>query len=90
MILYRIYDSKAEVWTEPLSVGNNGSAIRWFQDQVNEGDAPWSKHPEDFALFAVGESLDDGRIVPLDAVKHVAAALELVSRGADGMVREVS
>lgn len=53
--MYTIFDSKAEVYLQPFCMKAKGEAIRAFADHVNDGQSQFSKHPEDFTLFELGE-----------------------------------
>ena len=56
MKVFTIYDAKVEEFTRPFFHDTHGSALRLFEDTINgSGDTMFSKHPEDFALWYVGE-----------------------------------
>lgn len=57
MLAMSIRDAKTDQWSPPFFVRSRGEAMRSFMDEVNSTD-PGSliaKHPDDFALFLVGE-----------------------------------
>jgi len=52
MKMFSCYDSKAEAYMQPFFMNAKGQALRAFADLVNDGQSQFSKHPEDFVLFA--------------------------------------
>lgn len=75
MILVSLYDAKAETWTSPRVCANVPCAIREFGALVNDGaNTIVSANPTDFDLFQVAELPEPfvGKVVPLDAPKHIA------------------
>lgn len=54
--VYSVFDSKAEVFSQPMFMGNRGQAIRSFQDEINRDnkESLLHKHPADFSLFEIG------------------------------------
>lgn len=54
LLLCSIYDSKAEVWTSPMSFQSAAQAIRSFGDAVNNAQSDFGKHPEDYVLMEIG------------------------------------
>lgn len=60
--LYVIYDTVSEVFNKPFTEINNGSAIRAFQQSLDENKA----RKEDYQLYIVAEYTDhDGVITPI-------------------------
>lgn len=49
-----VYDAKAEIFTQPVFTVAIGEAVRSFQDEVNNPQSQFSKHPEDYTLFHLG------------------------------------
>lgn len=75
MILVSMYDAKADSWTPPHVVANVPCAIREFAALVNDGGRTIvSNNPTDFDLFQVADLPEPfvGKVVPLDAPKHIA------------------
>lgn len=52
---YVIFDQKALTYSQPMFAVSDGSMIRSFADRVNEGGNEFSRHPEDYDLFRIGE-----------------------------------
>lgn len=55
MQIFSVYDKKAVAYNAPFYFHQKGQAIRAFEDAVNDPQSPFFKHPEDFALFLIGE-----------------------------------
>ncbi len=53
--LFTIYDSKADAYLAPIHMQTTGQALRAFQDTVLDPTHAFSKHPEDYSLFSVGQ-----------------------------------
>lgn len=67
--VYAVYDKKMEGFNRPMFLQNNGVAIRSFQDACEQQDSPIRNHPDDFALYLIGEYNDTlGELKPS---KHV-------------------
>ena len=49
-----VYDAKAEIFTQPIFTIAIGEGVRSFEDEVNNPQSPFSKHPEDYTLFHLG------------------------------------
>ena len=52
--LISVRDVKTEMFTTPLCQPTEGAAIRSFQEAVNDKTTQFSKHPEDYSLYHVG------------------------------------
>lgn len=55
MLVYAIYDSKAEAYMQPMVYKTKGQAIRAFEDAINDKETLFSKHAQDFTLWELGE-----------------------------------
>ena len=77
--IYTIHDSAAQAYLAPFFLHNDGLAIRAFQDNVNSTEENnISKHPEQFAMFKIGEMDDQtGVITALPSPKHITGGLEV-------------
>ena len=77
--IYTIHDSAAQAYLAPFFLHNDGLAIRAFQDNVNSTEENnISKHPEQFAMFKIGEMDDQtGVITALPSSKHITGGLEV-------------
>lgn len=54
MKVFSVYDLKACAYLQPFFSGNAGSAIRAFEDAVEDPKSPIAKHPSDYQLFELG------------------------------------
>lgn len=53
--LYSVYDSKAEFFQNPIAAQREGDIVRKFGDLCRNPDTEYGAHPEDYALFRVGD-----------------------------------
>lgn len=79
--IYSIHDSAAQAYLAPFFLHNDGLAIRAFQDNVNSTEENnISKHPEQFALYKIGEMDDqNGVITALPSPKFLTGGVELLN-----------
>lgn len=84
MVICSIWDSKAEVFSQPMFFQAKGQAVRSFSDAVNE-EGNFKKHPEDFTLFVLGEFDDNTGLISAqppetlgNGVQYVTSPLSLV------------
>jgi len=57
-MIYRMYsvrDNAVGSFGRPMFMRSDGEMTRSFMDEVNRDDSPIGAHPEDYALFYVGE-----------------------------------
>lgn len=79
MQIFAVYDKKAVAYNLPFYYHQKGQAIRAFEDAVNDVQSPYHKHPEDFAIFHIGEWDDStGVITPLKNPVPVEEALNVM------------
>lgn len=63
-----IRDSKAAAWMNPLFFQTKAQAIRAFGDAINDPQGEFIKHPDDYALYYLGEfDPQDGTLTPVPA-----------------------
>lgn len=55
LLVFSVYDAKAAAFMTPFHMPTRGQALRAFGDVVADGKHDFSKHPEDFSLYVVGE-----------------------------------
>lgn len=78
--VFSIYDSKAEVFHQPMFLNTKGEAIRSFIDEVNREGSPMNIHPEDYTLFHIGSfNQFGGKILPLSTPNSMAVAIECIN-----------
>ena len=72
-----VYDSKAEMFNQPMFFIAKGEATRAFSDIVNTKDSPMNNHPGDYTLFEIGYFNPElGKIEPLATPKSMGLASE--------------
>ena len=70
-----IYDSKAKCYSAPMTFVALGTATRAFEDEVNNPQSPYNKHPEDYTLFHLGEFDDQSaQFSPLETPYSLGVA----------------
>lgn len=81
--IFSIYDNQAMAYTMPVFQGTKGIALRAFMEACNDPSTAFHKHPDDFALFELGE-FDDatGDFSQPKKPEPVATAREMISRAA--------
>lgn len=53
--MFAAYDSAAKAYLSPFQLPREEMAIRAFTDVVNSKNHDFANHPEDYALFLLGE-----------------------------------
>lgn len=72
-----VYDSKAEMFNQPIFFKAKGEAIRAFSDEVNRDKSAMNAHPEDYTLFLIGEyDVESGLLTPLMTPTSMGLATE--------------
>lgn len=80
LLLISVYDSAIEAYTRPFPVQTLGQATRSFTDECTRQDSEIGQHPQDYALFQVGEFNDhDGLVTPTTPPKCIAKAHEVIA-----------
>ena len=77
--IFSVRDAKAEAFGQPFFAQQRGLAVRSFSDECERSDSGLNKHPEDYALFHIGEYDDlSGLVTPLAQPVQIALALDYV------------
>ena len=79
--MFCVFDVKAEAYQPPLFLLTEGQAVRAFGDAIANSNHEFSRHPEDYTLFEVGEF--DDKHAGFDLLRSprvVATGLELFAR----------
>lgn len=77
VLVYSIFDDKANCFSFPHFNNTNAQAIRAFGDLVANPKTPVASHPEDYSLYQLGEMDDEtGRLTSLPAPALLARATE--------------
>ncbi|AXL14682.1 nonstructural protein [Microviridae sp.] len=79
MLVFTVRDAKAEAYMSPFYMKTRGEALRAFMDTVGNPDHLFSKHPEDYSLYALG-AFDDsnGTFSLLQEPEFMGSAVDLV------------
>lgn len=59
ILVFTIYDEKAEVYGQPFFTPAIGIASRLFSDLANNPESPIGKHPADYKLYHIGYYTDE-------------------------------
>lgn len=77
--IYSVKDLKAGAFAPPFFQPRDESAVRAFSDAITDGDSMLRRHPEDFALYCLGEYDDNlGIVAGLEHPKLLATAQGLL------------
>lgn len=91
--MFAVYDLKMNLFMSPYCGRNVDSGIRSFGDMVANPQAPFSKHPEDYVLYVVGEfDVEKGIVTAVSPIHVVSKALDFVrmaGSSAEKMMEEV-
>ena len=72
-----VRDAKVEAFGQPFYSQQRGVAIRSFADECSKPDSNLNAHPEDFALFCLGEYDDQtGGFTSLPQPVQIALAMD--------------
>jgi len=80
LLVFAVHDTKVNAFMPPFTMRSRGEAVRSFMDAVSDGQSSFCKHPEDFALWSLGE-WDDGSGMFTSDVKVVMLAKEVQPHG---------
>ncbi|QXP08031.1 MAG: nonstructural protein [Arizlama microvirus] len=75
--VFAIFDKKAVSYLQPFYFPQKGQAIRAFEDSVNDNQSPFSKHPEDYALYKLGSYDDQTGVITSKQPEFIEEALNL-------------
>lgn len=80
LLVFSVRDEKAQTYSSPMVLPNKGMILREFSDMVIAGNNAISKHPEDYALYQIGE-FDDftGLVKSLPVPDLLGRASEFVN-----------
>lgn len=76
LLMFAVYDSKAEGFLRPFFAETRGLALRSFSDAANDPEHEMCKHAEDYTLFCVGMfNQADGKVTELVAESIMKAVV---------------
>lgn len=64
-MIYSVYDSKVKYFHPPMFMMNKGEALRSWEEVANAQDQIIARHPQDFALFELGEFDDQNGAITM-------------------------
>ena len=71
LILFAIWDDKAQAFMPPWAMTTRGLALRSFGELANQEGHNIFNHPQDFRLFEIGTfNSATGRVEPLETGPH--------------------
>ena len=81
LIMFTVFDVKAEAYLPPFFLPNESMAMRIFSDMAGDTDHQFGKHPEDYTLFKLGEFDDNSSKINMykTAPELVSTALQAKS-----------
>lgn len=77
LIIYSVYDKAIQAYMRPFFFQSDGQALRSFIDEVNREGSEMYAHPEDYALFRIGQFDANGGEVQPEISKCIGKAHEL-------------
>lgn len=77
ILIFSVFDKKAVAYLAPFYFPQKGQAIRAFEDSINDPQSTFNKHPEDYALFELGQFDDTSGVITSKNPIHVEEALNL-------------
>lgn len=79
MQVFSVFDVKAAAFSTPFFSKNKFTAIRDFQNAVNDENTMLAKHPEDYILYDIG-SFDEftGALVATSPPVHLGLASQYI------------
>lgn len=94
---FSVKDIKAAAFAPPFFMPRQEAAVRAFTDACSGGDTMLTKHPDDFALYCIGE-YDDARgaLLGIDepifiiSASGAVQALQSVLRGPTPLEEHIS
>lgn len=81
MQCFSIRDNASATYDQPFLRPNVVTAIRSITDALNDPASPWAKHPEDYALYHLGEWDDTTGEFNSHAPQHITNLIDLTVTG---------
>lgn len=79
--IFTVYDSKAQSYLPPFYMQSTGQAMRTFEDECNNKESLFNKHPSDFTLFEIGSFDDQTALIEIyEAKTSLATAIECIKQ----------
>lgn len=75
--VFAVYDSKAEIFNQPMFFKGKGEALRAFGDEANRPESAIFKHPGDYTLMLIGSyDVEIGLLTPLPTPQSLGLGVE--------------
>lgn len=75
--VFTVYDSKAQVYMQPIFMRSEGEATRAFETSIMSVDHTFAKYPADYTMFCIGEYDDDnGRFTQYDTFVNLGNGIQ--------------
>lgn len=79
--IYAVYDSKTEIFSQPMFLLNEAVALRAWYQGARDKETQIGQSPADFTLFQIGVWDDaTGTFQNLEAKKSLGTALEQLNK----------
>lgn len=89
LLIFSIYDQKAKSWSRPHFGEKVGNVVRQFGDIASDKQHPIGQHPEDYALYQIGQWDDDKGEIKMDATRtSLGMAQDFVKSSPSGIKLE--
>ncbi len=83
--VFAVYDSKSEMFNQPMFFKAKGEALRAFTDEANRPDSAIFKHPGDYTLFLIGDyNIDTGLLTPMPTPTSLGLGIEYQQKQTNG------
>jgi hypothetical protein len=81
MKVFSVIDLKAQTYMPPFFMHNEKLAERAFGDAANNGEHMFCAHPEDYALYCLGEWDDEtGKMENYDTPESLGLAIQYIQQ----------
>jgi len=78
LLVFSVFDTKAEAFLRPYCAETRGLALRAFTDAVRDPNHEMHRHAEDYTLFQVASfDQETGKVSPLAAPISIVTAITL-------------
>jgi len=54
-LVFAVKDAALDSFDRPFTMPTTAIACRMFYDEISNPETQWSKHPDDYGLYVVGE-----------------------------------
>ena len=78
MLYFSIRDNAAETFENPFLRPTKAAAMRSVLDAMGE-PGPWGQHPEDYALYYLGEFDDSTGIILGTPPEHISSLMDILN-----------